>query len=101
VLVSYLAAAGKFPEAHAVLNRIEIIEPDSRSAHTGRFRLALLEGKADEALAEAGKMSNQFRRLQAIAFSQHSLGHEHESQQALDDLIKSFASIGAFQIAEV
>jgi TolB-like protein/DNA-binding winged helix-turn-helix (wHTH) protein/Flp pilus assembly protein TadD len=100
-LVSLQTAVGNFQEAHVVLDRVESIEPESVDARTMRLELNLLEGAADKALADAGSFTSRFGQLWAIALSQYSLRHEHESRQALDELTKNFSSIGAFQIAEV
>ena len=100
-LVSLQMGAGNLREARVVLNRIEIIEPQSVNANKTRLELDLLEGAADKALADAGKFTSRLGQLWAIALSQYSLHHGRESQQALDELIKNFASIAAVQIAEV
>jgi adenylate cyclase len=100
-LASLQTALGNFKEAHVVLSRIEITDPESVVARKMLFELKLLEGAPDKALADAGKFTGRLGQLWAVALSQYSLRHEHESQQALDELIKFFASVGAFQIAEI
>jgi hypothetical protein len=100
-LVIYLAAAGNFAEAHVVLDRIRIIEPNGGYLHNGQFILDLLEGNADKALSDARMMNGQMWQLHGAALAQHALGHARESQQALDEMIRTEASRAAFQIAEV
>jgi TolB-like protein/Tfp pilus assembly protein PilF len=100
-LVGYLAVDGNFAQAHAVLERMRIIAPNSGYVRASQFSLDLLEGKMNDALADAGNLKGRIWQLRGAALAQHSLGHARESQQALDELIGTMASQSAFQIAEV
>jgi adenylate cyclase len=62
----------------------------------------LHDGRLDQALAETRKISGDpISQLLATALVQYSLHHPKESQQALDELVKTQASDAAYQIAEI
>jgi hypothetical protein len=55
----------------------------------------------DEALAETQEIQDPEWQLLASGIVQYSLHHPQQSQQALDELIKSQASDMAYQIAQI
>lgn len=63
--------------------------------------LQLLEGQAQQALKTFRRIDNEGFRLSSVAMAEHTLGHAHESQQALEQLITHHAQEAAFQIAEI
>jgi TolB-like protein/tetratricopeptide (TPR) repeat protein len=74
------------------------IAPDHQDALAWIGVAALLEGKPASAL-ESFRRCPKWRRLTGTAIAEHSLGHSHESQEALADLIEMpFVS---YQVAEV
>jgi TolB-like protein len=91
----------QFAAAHEALQRALDIEPDSNYALYGLARLQLLENNAALALATFRQIGDDVFSPTGIAMAEHTLGHQRQSQQALDSLIAKFAQGAAFQIAEV
>jgi hypothetical protein len=77
------------------------IDPDFSIAHMHLARVELLDGRLDQALAEARETHDRGWQLVSTAMVQYSLHHPQESQQALDELIKTGAADQAYQIAEI
>jgi adenylate cyclase len=100
-LSSLLFEAGRAPEARAALARALEIDPNFSLAHLVLAEVELHDGRVDRALAEAQLTHEEPWRLLAIALVQHSLHHPQESQQALDELMKTQATGAAYQIAEI
>jgi TolB-like protein/Flp pilus assembly protein TadD len=96
-----LLTAGRIPEARAALARALEINPNFSIAHLYVAWLELHEGRPDQALAATQQIQDRDWQLQATAIVQYSLHHPQESQQALDELIKTQAADMAYQIAEV
>ena len=94
-----LNASGQLPAARQALTRSLEISPDAEYA---RFHLGenyLLDGEPQQALAafqETGSYGPP-----GIAMAEYSLGHEKESQQALDESIAKYSRGAAYQIGEV
>jgi TolB-like protein/predicted Zn-dependent protease len=95
----YLNANRQFPAARQALNRALEISPESSYALYHLGETALLEGKPQEAL-ETFRKAEPGYGLAGIAMAQHALGHEEESQQAMDEEIARNGSSAGFQIAE-
>jgi TolB-like protein/Flp pilus assembly protein TadD len=100
-LGTLLLEAGRLPEARAALARSLEIDPDFSIAHMILARVELLDGRLDQALAEARETHDRGWQLLSTALVQYSLHHPQESQQALDELIKTEAADEAYQIAEI
>jgi len=96
----YYKNLGDYAAAETVLGRAIEIEPTSVFALNDLGMTLLLQGKGEEALAAFRKEDQEALRLTGIAMSEHTLGHENESQQALDALMAKHARHAAYQIAE-
>ena len=96
-----LLDAGRPAEARAAIARALEINPDFSIAHSNLAQVELLDGRMDQALAETRKIHDRGWQLLATALVQFSLHHPQESQQALDELIKTHASSMAYQIGEI
>ena len=96
-----LLDAGRPAEARAAIARALEINPDFSIAHSNLAQVELLDGRMDQALAETRKIHDRGWQLLATALVQFSLHHPQESQQALDELIKTQASSMAYQIGEI
>ena len=96
----YLTFHRDYSAAHEALRRCLEINPESSFGGHHVAILRLLEGNAAEALATARKIGIEFFRLSDVAMAEHSLGHEKESQQALNELIAKHAADGAYQVTE-
>jgi TolB-like protein/tetratricopeptide (TPR) repeat protein len=93
----YLIESGQFQAAHEALHRDLEIQPDSPIPLSFRGVLQLLEGNAKEALTT-------FRQLHAegyVAMAEHTLGHDKESQRALDQVIANSGQADPYGIAEI
>jgi serine/threonine-protein kinase len=97
---SYLGDRGQFAQARAAVNRALSINPESQFALSSLVVLDLLEGNAAEALAAAQRCGEVWKDF-GVALAEHTLGHEQESQRALDALIAKYAHDSAYQIAEI
>jgi len=91
---------GDFSAARHDLDRALQIAPDSEAAHFHRGVTSLLEGKADDALADFRKSGRVYSNA-GIAIAEHTLGHAAESQAALEEEITGFAVGAAYQIVQV
>ena len=94
-----LYAQGDYTAAHQALARALDIAPNSIYAGFAYGTNELLQGHAQQALA-AFRKSDSVYRPAGIAMAEHSLGHARESQQALDEAIRSEGTSGAYQIAQ-
>jgi TolB-like protein/predicted Ser/Thr protein kinase len=99
----YYASAGDYAAAGTAFGRALEFEPTSTFAFSYLGVVRLLQGRAQEALESFRKikMDQEGFRLAGIAMAEHSLGHERESQQALEALVAKHAQEQAYQIAEV
>jgi tetratricopeptide (TPR) repeat protein len=61
---------------------------------------SLLENDPKAALAEF-RNASKGRRGAGVAMAEHDLGHDKESQEALDALVATYAHTNAYQVAEV
>jgi TolB-like protein/Flp pilus assembly protein TadD len=97
---NYLTDRSQFREARDALEHALAINPESNFALFNQVELELLEGHAPEALSAARKAGEVWRQA-GVAMAEHTLGHDKESQAALDELIAKYAHDSAYQIAEV
>ena len=77
------------------------IDPDFSLAHVNLARVEMHDGRLDQALAQTREIHDRAWQLFAIALVQYSLNHPQESQQALDEIIRTEAGDEAYQIAEI
>jgi TolB-like protein len=96
-----LREAGRVPEARAAFARALEINPNFSVTHVSLALTELHDGRPDQALAETRNIEEREWQLMATAIVQYSLHHPQESQQALDELIKTQAADMAYQIAEI
>jgi TolB-like protein/Tfp pilus assembly protein PilF len=95
-----LIDVGRTPEARPIVQRIRDITPNSWSGYALAGRIALVEGRFNDALAQFSQASPAYALI-GTAMAQHSLGRRSESQAALEELIKRFGTTLGYQIAEV
>jgi TolB-like protein/DNA-binding winged helix-turn-helix (wHTH) protein/cytochrome c-type biogenesis protein CcmH/NrfG len=91
---------GSLDEAVADLKRALERSPDV-PGHGLLSEIYVLQGRAQDALAEIEQGRSNFFRLQHYAIAYHALGREKESDNALRELIEKYNTTAAFQIAEV
>lgn len=95
-----LYSSGQLPEARRVLTRALEISPDNEFGHFFFGVTALLEHDPQSALSGRAPFTTVHRKtMQALA--EHDLGHERESQRALDELIAGYGDIAAYKVTQV
>jgi serine/threonine-protein kinase len=87
-------------EARAAWQRALDISPDAQWPRFILGNLDLREGQTESALAHFQRAGEGFRQA-GIAMAEYTLGHERESQQALDELKAKYAAGFTYQIAQV
>jgi TolB-like protein/Tfp pilus assembly protein PilF len=92
---------GQIKEAREAFNRSLEISPQQSYTPYWLGTTYLLDGQPGAALAIFRRSSSQAFSLPGAAIAEHDLGHPAQSQVELDELIKNFGHVGAFQIAEV
>jgi TolB-like protein/Flp pilus assembly protein TadD len=102
-----LIATHDFPEARRSFQRCLELDPENTRAVAQLAIIDMLSGQPQQALArlrdapsppaDRGGGWNDI----ATALVQHSLGHDAESRQALDEMVRTAARFAAFQIAEI
>jgi serine/threonine-protein kinase len=92
--------AAAMAESRVALQRALDLNPESSFVLYVYGGLDLLEGKPDAALAIYRRAGAGFREA-GIAMAEHSLGHEEESDEALNELEAKYANGFSTQIAEV
>ena len=95
-----LTDTGLLSEARFAAQRVAELSPDTPAAIYLLGRIDVLDGRPQDALTELKKVRVGFS-LVGIAMAEHSLGHEIESQRALEELIRQHSNTYAYQIAEV
>jgi TolB-like protein/Tfp pilus assembly protein PilF len=95
-----LFSSGQDAEARLAWQHAFDINPGARWPNYLVGYLDLKEGKKESALAHFRATDEPFR-LTGTAMVEHTLGHEAESEQALDALKTKYAAGSAFQIAAV
>jgi serine/threonine-protein kinase len=91
----------EFAAAHSALQRALEIQPESDYTLYSLGMLELLDGQAVQALATFRSVRDEAFRLQGIALTEGALGHDQESQQALNELIAKDAEQAPCEIAQV
>ena len=96
-LVQLLQNGGQQAEARSEAARMREIAPQEDPGFYGDVEL--LSGRPREALAFYQSSSADFRYI-GISMAEHSLGHEAESQHALE-LLGKYSNVWAYQIASI
>jgi serine/threonine protein kinase/TolB-like protein/Tfp pilus assembly protein PilF len=96
----FLTVNGDYPAARGALDRALAINPDDFASHLALAQLDLLEGRLEDARREYQHGGESLRRM-GDAMIEHALGHVHESQQALKELIAKHAKDMAYQVGDV
>ena len=99
-LAGRLEAAGLLREAEEIARHLYVLNPDYAGAHTTIAWILLRQGKAEQALAEAEKDTDDFWGTLLIQLSLYSLGRHAEADAKQAYLIEKFHTFGAYQIAE-
>jgi TolB-like protein/tetratricopeptide (TPR) repeat protein len=94
--------ARNFPAARESIRRALEISPETSRALGYLGYVQLLERQAPAALATFQRISDaRWLMLTGESMAEHTLGHDKESQAALDELRTTFAGTAAYQIAQV
>jgi len=88
-------------EAERTLHHLLTLNPEYGSAHATLAYILLRRGKAEEALAEGERESEDSWRLLAKIINLSVLGRKAESDEELVSYIRNYHEIGAYQIAEI
>jgi TolB-like protein/Flp pilus assembly protein TadD len=99
-LADTLFLAGHHAEAGHELNRIRELAPNFPVAHL-EARIALAEGRPDDALHIIGDEPLEWRRLYISAIALHRLGRTAEARSRLDELTRRYGDEIALQAAIV
>ena len=100
-LAQNLAVTRHFAEAEAEYPRVVELNPAAPYAHAGLGLSYLLQGKFEDAVAEAQKDAAEWARLTIVAPALWSQKRIPESDAALARLKEGSADTAAYQIAEV
>ena len=95
-----LRCATRFAESEAAFRTAVELAPQRVSVNSGLALSILAQGRAQEALEAALKEPEDVYRHMALAMIHHALGHPRESDEALREMIDSYAQVGAFQVSE-
>jgi TolB-like protein/class 3 adenylate cyclase/Flp pilus assembly protein TadD len=97
----YSLAAGALDESENALNNTLLLSPQGGMTHCWRAQLYLVQGRLDEALAEARAETSEVFRLVATAMVQFARGDQAASDAALAELIEKEGAESPYQVAEV
>ncbi|HEY7379515.1 MAG TPA: tetratricopeptide repeat protein [Steroidobacteraceae bacterium] len=96
-----LDEADRLAEAEQAYRKALELAPQRTLVHAGLGLNLLAQGRGDEALDEAQREPELWRRLWALTIIHHASGRGGEADAALDELIAKHAEDAAFQIAIV
>jgi serine/threonine protein kinase len=96
-----LHRADRFSEAEAAFRKALELAPRRGGTHAYLSFSLLALDRGEEALVEAAAEPADFARLWSLAIVHHEMGQERDSDEALRELIASYGSVAATQIAEV
>jgi DNA-binding winged helix-turn-helix (wHTH) protein/Tfp pilus assembly protein PilF len=99
-LACWLMMAGRVTEARAEFRRIEELNPSGGAVDAELARLLVLEGRFAEALDLSVGLRDGTDRLQIRTLALHGLGRRAESDEALDELIRTAGEIEPFRVVE-
>jgi serine/threonine protein kinase/tetratricopeptide (TPR) repeat protein len=94
-------AANRLEQAANAFRKAKELVPGTIFASALLSLVLAVQGKGEEALAEAANETAEVYRLWALAIVQHTLGRRTESDEALRVLIEKYAEGFAYQIAQV
>ena len=97
---STLEVAGHLHEAEELQRHLYALNPDYAGIHTTISWTLLRQGKAEQALAEVAKETDEFWGGLLTNLCLYSLGRYAEADAGLDAFIEKFHDFGAYQIAE-
>ncbi|MHB8477438.1 MAG: TIR domain-containing protein [Steroidobacteraceae bacterium] len=95
-----LMDSGRFTEVPESIERIRAIGGDS-DANLFSGDYALIQGRWQQALEDFRSQKYDVWRLLGAALAEHSLGHPHESRQALEEAIRKYGDSLSYQYAMV
>ncbi|HVZ66287.1 MAG TPA: TIR domain-containing protein [Lacunisphaera sp.] len=95
-----LNSAGRYAEAEAQFRRIVELNPAAPWGHAGVSFTLSAAGRFDEAATEAKLEGNEWSRLIALTLAQFGQGRKKEADDTLAELMRKFADVAAYQIAE-
>ena len=98
---AYCTFSGRFAEAEAAYKKILELNPQSDGTHADLGVLYLTQSKKTAALAEIQKEPDQASRLWGLALCHHAIGNPDEAAQALNEIVKKYQKVYAYQIAEI
>ena len=96
-----LCGAGRYVEAEKQFRRTIELNPAAHWGHAGASVNLSLQGRFDEAVAEATLDSNEWSRLFSLAVAEWGRKNTLESEEALIQLIRNHGDVAAAQIAEI
>ena len=91
--------AGHVEEGIAALEKALELNPAYGGAHAWLARIALAQGRPQDALAEAERETRKISHLESMAEAYYALGRKKESDAALRELIAQGQKTAAYQIA--
>jgi adenylate cyclase len=91
--------AGLLVDAETALRKTFELNPRGGFTHYWLGMNHLANGRRDEALSAFKQEVNEVFSLLGLAVGEHALGHPHEAESALRELIAKHADGAAFQIA--
>ena len=91
--------AGLLADAEAALEKTLELNPRGGFTHYWLGMNHLAYGRRDQALAAFKREVNEVFALLGLAVGEHALGHRHEAESALRELVDKHADGAAFQIA--
>jgi TolB-like protein/Tfp pilus assembly protein PilF len=89
---------GQLDEAAAIQQRLLELDPAYQGAHANTARILLLTGKKAEALAEAGKETDEVDRLPELALIYWAMDRRSDADMALQQLESKFADVDAYEV---
>jgi TolB-like protein/DNA-binding winged helix-turn-helix (wHTH) protein/Flp pilus assembly protein TadD len=92
---------GKLDEAEANIKKGHELRPDDFASSVLLSEIYVMQGRAQDALAEIKRVGYAPIRTFLYAIAYHALGREKESDAALRELIAKFQAIDPYLIAEI
>jgi TolB-like protein/tetratricopeptide (TPR) repeat protein len=96
-----LGITGRLDEAESAGRKALELGSDRAKVHFRLCDVHLLQGRAADALQAAEREVEPPFRLLGIALAERTLGHAAESDAALNELIREYGDVAAYQIAEL
>jgi TolB-like protein/Tfp pilus assembly protein PilF len=96
-----LTMAGRLTQAEDAYRIVLERSPQRAKIHGYLGALLLFQGRLDDALHEVEQEVHETFRLHGIALAQHARGRVAQSDAALRELIRKYADVAAYQVAEV